>query len=76
MNKIKCDFCNKPILEKQYKLTDKYRSYIICDKCNSRALKYQKEYGKEALKLNNDLTKKLNQLSNRLRIKYKLKKIK
>ena len=70
----KCDFCKKPLAKEDYRVKDKFRSYIICDKCNSKVIKFELEYNTEAQKLDKEHRNKLEQLASRLRKKYNLKK--
>lgn len=70
---IKCSFCNKIINKKQYRVKDKYNSYVICDVCNDKVKKYQNEYNKESQKAYKEYCNKLETVSNHLRKKYNLK---
>lgn len=70
----KCSFCRKPLTKKEYRMKDKFNSYVICDQCMHKVTKYQNEYDTEAKKINAEYEHKLETLSNKLRKKYGLKK--
>lgn len=74
LNEQKCDFCKKALKKGNlFNVRDKYKTYIICSRCNENVSQYQKEYDKQAKKIEKKYQNSVEQLSMRLRKKYKLK---
>ena len=74
LNEQKCSFCNKKLEKKKmYTVRDSKKTYVICEKCNEKVSQYHKEYNEQSKKLQKKYENRIEQLSMKLRKKYKLK---